>query len=273
MTSTTVLITGTRYRNGVKLVVSVTYANEYVGANSGIGFATAKVLVCSSDAFHVIIGSRSLENAKAAQAEIEALNPKGSLSTVLLDVTIKASIEEAAEHIKQHYGQLDVLVNNAGVGGMSIEDVYTQFRYVLDTNVIGPAVVAAALRPLLLTSKNPYSIYVSSGARTLVRNALQKPPHFDHVRDGQHAYQVSKAALNMLAVLEARDYGNQGLKVFALSPGFVRSNLRGPSEEQKNGWGGAGDPDIAAGIVLDIVMGKRDEDVGKLVHKDGVYEW
>ncbi|KAJ4295094.1 hypothetical protein N0V90_007103 [Kalmusia sp. IMI 367209] len=243
------------------------------GANSGIGFATAKVLVCSSDAFHVIIASRTLEKAKAAQAEIETLNPKGSLSTIILDVTIKESIEDAAARVKQAYGRLDVLVNNAGVGGMSIEDVYTQFRYVLDTNVIGPAVVSAAFRPLLLESKNPYSIYVSNGARTLVRNALQKPAHFNRFRDGQHAYQVSKAALNMLAVLEARDYGEQGLKVFAFSPGFVKSNIRGPSEEQKNGWGGAGDPEIAGETVLDILTGKRDKDVGKLVHKDGVYDW
>lgn len=243
------------------------------GANSGIGFATTKVLVCASEAFHVIMASRSLEKATAAQAQIEALMPKGSLSTIFLDVTVKDSIEDAAARVNQHYGRLDVLINNAGVGGMSIEDVYTQFRCVLDTNGIGPAVVASSFRPLLLKSENPYSIYVSSGARTLARNALQKPAHFNHFRDGQHAYQVSKAALNMLAVLEARDYQDQGLKVFALSPGFVRSNIRGPSGEQQSGWGGAGDPAVSGEVVLSIVMGKRDKDVGKLVHKDGVYEW
>ncbi len=204
------------------------------------------------------MASRSLEKAKAAQAEIEALKPKGSLSTILLDVTSKDSIENAATYVKEQYGRLDVLINNAGVGGLGIEDIYTQFRHVLDTNVIGPAVVAATFRPLLFESKNAYSIFVSSGARTLVRNALQKPPHFNHVRDGQHAYQVSKAALNMLAVLEARDYGDKGLKVFALSPGFVRSNLRGSSEEQKSGWGGAGDPEVSGGNCI----GYRDGETG-----------
>lgn len=193
------------------------------------------MLVCASHAFHVTIGSRSLEKAKAAQAKIGTLSPKGSLSDVLLDVTSKTSIEEAARHIRQHHDQLDVLVENAGVGGIGIEDVYSQFRYVLDTNVIGPAVVAAAFRPLLLASTNPYSIYVSSGARTLVRNLIQKPPHGKAFGDGGNAYQVSKVALNMLAVLQARDYGDQGLKVFALSPRFVKSNLRGTSEEQKSG--------------------------------------
>jgi NAD(P)-dependent dehydrogenase (short-subunit alcohol dehydrogenase family) len=77
----------------------------------------------------------------------------------------------------------------------------------------------------------------------------------------------------MLAVLEARDYGSDGLKVFAVSPGFVRSNLRGPSEEEKSGWGMAGDADDSGNLLLSIVSGERDADVGCLVHKDGVYAW
>lgn len=47
----------------------------------------------------------------------------------------------------------------------------------------------------------------------------------------------SKAALNMLVMLEARDYGLEGLKVFTFSPGFVQSNPRGASEEARfGGW-------------------------------------
>ena len=138
---------------------------------------------------------------------------------------------------------------------------------------MGPALVAAAFRPLLLKSKNAYSIYVSSGTRTLPRNAMQQPVSHEHIGRSGHAYQVSKAALNMLAVLEARDYGPEGLKVFAMSPGFVRSNLRGETEEARSGWGGAGDPEVSGELLLSIVQGKRDADVGCLVHKDGVFAW
>ena len=204
-------------------------------------------------------------------SELQAASPKGTLSTVQLDVTDENSVEAAAAHILQEFGWLDVLVNNAGVGSMG-DNIKTRMKLCLETNVMGPAMVAAAFRPLLLRSQNPYSIYVSSGAGTLVRTAFEKPVKHEGVKNSE-AYQVSKAALNMLAVVEAGNWSHEGLKVFVMSPGFVRSNLRGPSEEARSGWGKAGDPQDSGQIVLDIVQGKRDADVGRFVHKDGVYPW
>ena len=217
------------------------------------------------------MASRSLEKTQAAMSELEAASPKGALSTVQLDVTDGTSIKAAVAHVQQQFGRLDVLVNNAGLGNMD-PDIKTRFQLCLETNVTGPAMVAAAFRPLLLKSLNPYSIYVSSGASTLVRNAAEKPPRHEGIKNGE-AYLVSKTALNMLAVLEAGEWGHEGLKVFVMSPGFVRSNLRGSSEEARSGWGKAGDPAVSGQILLDIVQGKRDADVGRFVHKDGVYPW
>ena len=77
----------------------------------------------------------------------------------------------------------------------------------------------------------------------------------------------------MLAVLEAGEYGPKGLQVYVMNPRFVRSNLRGTTEEAMSGWGKAGDPEISGQIVLSIVQGQRDADVRRLVHKDGVYDW
>ena len=217
------------------------------------------------------MASRSREKGQAAMSELEAAKPKGALSTVQLDVTDEKSIEAATAYVQQAFGRLDVLVNNAGVGSMS-DDIKTRMKLCLETNVMGPAMVAAAFRPLLLKSPNPYSIYVSSGASTVVRNAFERPVKHEGVKNSE-AYQVSKAALNMLAVVEAGNWGHEGLKVFVMSPGFVRSNLRGPSEEARSGWGKAGDPEDSGRIVLDIVQGRRDADTGRFVHKDGVYAW
>lgn len=77
----------------------------------------------------------------------------------------------------------------------------------------------------------------------------------------------------MWMVEETKNLGEQGVKSFAMCPGFVVSNLRGTSEEQRTGGGHAGDPRVAGKTLLSMIRGERDADVGKLVHKDGVYPW
>jgi NAD(P)-dependent dehydrogenase (short-subunit alcohol dehydrogenase family) len=246
------------------------------GANSGVGLATTKVLTSTSTDYHVIIAARSLSKAQTAKAEVETENPNcaSRLSIVQLDVTDGASITRARDFVEKEFGHLDALVNNAAVANRD-PDVYTSFRATMDTNVIGIAVVIDVFRPLLLKSSNPYSIFVSSGAgsfgRTVERlkGTRDKPPE----PPSGGAYHVSKAALNMIALREHIQFAEKGLKVFAMSPGFVVSNLRGTSEELRSGWGKAEPASVSGEIMLNILDGKRDEDVGKLVWKDGVYEW
>ena len=142
-----------------------------------------------------------------------------------------------------------------------------------------------AFRSLLFKSENPYSVFVSSGARTLLRNAMQRTA--EHALIGNQgrshgAYGVSKAALSMLAVLEARDFGGgggcggggqgQGIKVFAMSPGFVVSNLRGEGKEARTGWDKAGNPEESGKLWPSIVRGERDNDVGSLVHRACLFQ-
>ncbi|KAI4122374.1 MAG: hypothetical protein LQ338_005863 [Usnochroma carphineum] len=246
------------------------------GANSGVGLATAKVLTSASTDYHVVIGARTISKAQTAKSEIGAENSNSAsrLSTVQLDVTDGASITRALDFVEKEFGYLDALINNAAVGNCD-PDVYTRFRACMDTNVIGPAVVADVFRPLLLRSSNPYSIFVSSGAGSFgraverlknKRQALPEPPNGG-------AYGVSKAALNMIALREHVEFAGKGLKVFAMCPGFVVSNLRGTSEELRSGWGKAGPASVSGEVMLSILDGKRDGDVGKFVWKDGVYEW
>jgi len=246
------------------------------GANSGVGLATTKVLTSASTDHHVIIAARSLSKAQTAKSEVEAENASSAsrLSTVQLDVTDGASIVRARDFVEKKFGYLDCLINNAASGNGD-PDVYTRFRVIMDTNVIGPAVIADTFRQLLLKSSNPYSIFVSSGAGSFgreverFRGKRENPP----APTNGGAYHVSKAALNMIALREHHEFAEKGLKVFAMSPGFVVSNLRGTSEELRSGWGQAGPAALSGELMLSILDGKRDEDVGKLVWKDGVYEW
>jgi NAD(P)-dependent dehydrogenase (short-subunit alcohol dehydrogenase family) len=147
-----------------------------------------------------------------------------------------------------------------------------QYRDGLTTNVIGPVLVADAFRPLLLKSESPYSIYVSSGLGSMAMAA--DPENYMYSSD-YTAYRSTKAALNMVVLQDYKLSKKSApkLKIFAFCPGLVVSNLRGESEEARNVGGAAGDPDVSGSSLLSVVKGERDGDVGKFVHKDGVYPW
>lgn len=209
---------------------------------------------------------RNLEKAEKAKSEIVATGVKGSLSVVELDVTNQALIDKAVTFVEEKFGKLDVLVNNAA-GGFLSPDVKTRFQSSLETNVTGPAMVAASFRPLLLKSPKPYSLFISSGQGSA--NLVKGP---SPIPNGE-AYMASKAALNMVALMEWHNFKSQNLRVFSVCPGFVVSNLRGTSEEARTGWGKAGDPEVSGRLILSIIEGKRDGDDGKFVWTDGVYPW
>ena len=81
------------------------------GGNRGIGKEAARQLVAKGHT--VILTSRSVEKGEAAAAEIG--NGPGEIVPIQLDVTDSASIRRASETVKERFGRLDVLVNNAGI--------------------------------------------------------------------------------------------------------------------------------------------------------------
>ena len=134
-------------------------------------------------------------------------------------------------------------------------------------NSIAPAVMSMAFRDLLSKSQNPYSIFVSSGMGSAGLASDKNDPCY--APDVFH-YRMSKAALNMWAIQEHKVMAKEGLKVFPMCPGSVASNLRGASETPGDGLG---DPAESGRLILSIIEGKRDADVGNFVHKDGIYPW
>ncbi|KAH8799174.1 short chain dehydrogenase/reductase [Xylogone sp. PMI_703] len=238
------------------------------GATTGVGFAASKVIANASKHFHVIMTGRSLEKVEAAKSEIEASGIIGSLSAMHLDIVDENSIAKAVQLVEARHGRLDALINNAAIGNGD-PDIKTRYRLSLETNVIGPALVAAAFRPLLFKSQNPYSIFVGSGGGSVSRSAMIQKYKIEY----DDAYRASKAALNMVAIIEWREYHEKGLKVFIMCPGFVISNIRGKSEEARLWGGAAGDPAVSGNTLLSILQGERDADAGKLIHKDGIYPW
>jgi NAD(P)-dependent dehydrogenase (short-subunit alcohol dehydrogenase family) len=95
------------------------------GGNNGIGYETVKALLQSDKAYHVLLGSRSLEKAKLA---IEALYKECPESTntveaVQVDLTSDESIEKAFEQVKASPGHIDALINNAGMHTSLLHDI------------------------------------------------------------------------------------------------------------------------------------------------------
>ncbi len=203
------------------------------GANQGIGLQIAKDLAVRG--LTVLVGSRSLERGEAAAREVGL----GAFA-LQLDVTNQASITSAAERIRNEFGRLDVLIQNAAISntkkqpGQSVEDhakttrpssvALDEMRAVWDTNVFGLLAVYQAMLPLLRKTPGSRIVNVSSGVGSLTRNS---DPAFPYRAIFGPVYPASKTALNALTVAMAIELESEGIKVNAVSPGFTKTNLNG----------------------------------------------
>lgn len=208
------------------------------GANQGIGLQIAKDFVARG--LTVLVGSRNPERGEAAATEIgpDAL-------ALQLDVTDAASIASAAERVRNEFGRLDVLIQNAAISntntqpGQSVEEhakrtrpsnvPLDEMRAVWDTNVFGVLAVYQAMLPLLRKTPGARIVNVSSGVGSLTMNS---DPAFPYRAIFGPVYPASKTALNALTVAMAAELEPEGIKVNAVSPGYTRTNLNGYSGTQ-----------------------------------------
>ena len=215
--------------------------------------------------YHVLVGSRSPEKGTAALQELRGRNLPGTAEMIPLDVTSDDTIERAASAVQHAHGKLDMLVNNAGVGALP-PPLRQQMRDAFDTNATGPAIVGNAFAPLLQKSTaSPRIVNISSGMGSINRRLDASSPVY---KVQQVQYRASKAALSMVTACQWVDYG-PAIKVFAYDPGFTQSSL-GPHNTAENGAKPAAE---AVMPLIDVLEGRRDDDVGKLLHNTGVYPW
>jgi NAD(P)-dependent dehydrogenase (short-subunit alcohol dehydrogenase family) len=201
------------------------------GANQGIGLQIAKDLAAHD--FTVLVGSRDLGRGEEAAATID-----GDAHAIQLDVTDHASIAAAAQRIREEFGRLDVLVNNAAISNtskrpdMSVQEFAAttrasnasldEVRAVWETNVFGALAVYQAMLPLLREAPAARIVNVSSGVGSLTRNA---DPDNAHRSTYGPVYPASKTAMNAMSLAMAIELESSGIKVNAVSPGFTKTNL------------------------------------------------
>lgn len=138
--------------------------------------------------------------------------------------------------------------------------------------------------PLLLKSSDPRLLFITSGLSTLdgmskslmpsVANVGNAPVPAGWPKTGPPSavsYRASKAALNMVMLSWHWLFEQDGVKVWAVSPGFLATGLGGNREALKAR--GAGDPSIGGNLIRRVIDGERDADVGKVISASGIQPW
>ncbi|BAH50719.1 putative oxidoreductase [Rhodococcus opacus B4] len=183
------------------------------GAGQGIGRAIARRL--AKDGFSVVAVDLDAEKAKAVAEEVGG-------RAVACDV----SDVDAVRELSQSVDDLDILVNNAGIfPAASLADVdVTQFRRVMDVNVVAP---------LLLTQQLLPQLTASGGSVVNIASMAAKVP-----TPGTGAYSPSKAAVVSLTKLCAVEFAQTGVRFNAVAPGGVATEgtaaaMADPAREER----------------------------------------
>lgn len=195
------------------------------GANKGIGFATARLL--GERGMRVLLGARDIERGRKAEAELRADGLDATF--VRLDVTDEVTITEAAAFIAEQHGHLDVLVNNAAIGGAfakASDTTVGDLRTVFETNVFGIVAVTNALLPLLRKAPAARIVNVSSEVGSIASMTDVSSPLWQL---GSITYPASKSAVNMISAMYAKELRETPIKVNAANPGYCATDFNGNS--------------------------------------------
>lgn len=206
------------------------------GANSGIGFETARALAAKGA--HVVLACRSEAKARAAMDSITAAQPGAGVEFLPLDLADLDSVREAVARFRRRHARLDLLCNNAGVMGHATVQLTPQgFEMQLGTNHIGHFALAAGLAEPLAAAPAARVVAVSSVAHRVPRDFDLEDPAYARTRYWHFAaYGRSKLA-NLLFVLElnrrARAAG-LALKAAAAHPGYSATNITSGTNQNGN---------------------------------------
>ncbi|WP_067971927.1 SDR family NAD(P)-dependent oxidoreductase [Nocardiopsis trehalosi] len=230
------------------------------GATRGLGRETARRLAAAGHT--VLVGARDAgRGAEAARGIGPGAHP------LVLDVTSDDSARAAAERVRDAFGRVDVVVNNAGVvgsrrpvGEVTAADLHACF----DTNVFGAVRVLRAFAPLLERGDAPVVVNVSSGLGSLAA-ATDPGARAAHVPAWLPAldYASAKAALNMVTALYA--HAHPGMRVNAVDPGHTATDL--------NGHTGAQTVEEGAEVIVRLALTGPDGPTGGFFAAAGPVPW
>lgn len=218
------------------------------GATRGIGLETVRQL--AEAGVLALLAGRDAGRAKEAADKLKAEGL--SVEPIVLDVTDAQSIRKAADEVKSRFGKLDILVNNAGVlfddlGKAPSEQSLDTWRKTYDTNVFAVVEVTQAFLPLIKAAPAGRIVNVSSQLGSLGLHVDPSSPIYGFKVP---AYNSSKSAVNAWTIHLAYELRDTPIKVNAIHPGYVKTDMNG----------GEGEIDVPTGAKSSVGMALLDQD-------------
>jgi len=199
------------------------------GSAQGIGQRTAEVL--AQRGFSLALNDLRSPAETLAQVKSQGVDAK----EVLGDVSDETSVARMAEMVMNHFGRIDVLVNNAGVSSITAAENITvaEWRRVMDINLLGPFLLCRAFGRTMLQQRSGSIINIASVAGLL------------GVAD-RAAYNTSKHGLIGLTRTLAAEWGGRGVRCNAVCPGWVKT----PMDDSAQDAGLYADSDITGRVPM-----------------------
>lgn len=232
------------------------------GGTRGIGLGIAKTLL--KNGFSVVVSARKISE------EIENLKEEycGKVHFVSCDISSEADIENLASEVKEKFGTIDLLVNNAGVAPNERKDILEitpeDFSQVVDINLKGTFFVTQRLAPLLIENKGGRIVNISSMSS-----------YTASLNRGE--YCISKAGISMTTKLFAARLAEYGVSVIEIRPGIIETDMTAKVKEKYESMIAdgltpikrMGQPEDIAKCVLSIAKGDFDFCTGTVIDCDG----
>jgi NAD(P)-dependent dehydrogenase (short-subunit alcohol dehydrogenase family) len=206
------------------------------GANTGVGFETAKMLAARGAT--VVLACRDPSRARQATERLLAAAPGARLDAVTLDLASLASVRAAAAELHSRYRTVDVLINNAGVMWVPKSETADGFEMHFGTNHLGHFAFTGLVLDLLLPVAGSRVVVLSSPAHRAGRIDFDDLPYHRRFRPSA-AYSRSKLANLLFAQMLQEKLGQAHAPTIAVAahPGGARTELnrhlpllfRGPS--------------------------------------------
>jgi NAD(P)-dependent dehydrogenase (short-subunit alcohol dehydrogenase family) len=231
------------------------------GASSGLGMRFARVLHAAGA--DVVLAARRVDRIDELARELARALP------IACDVAVPADLERLVDAALDRSGRIDVLVNNAGIGGLSPaeQEPMEHFRRVLEVNLTSTFALTQLVARSMLARQQGSVINVASVLGLVASGRLP-----------QASYAASKGGLVNLTRELAAQWARKGVRVNAIAPGWFPSEMTARlfEDEQTSAWirrntpmGRPGDPHELDGVLLFLASDASSYVTGQTIAVDG----